>query len=417
MSLHKLAGASAIGLMALAPIGGVYVRHWISTVFVLLVVLMFFNARHWLRNLQSDRPTRLILFFSVAFFLCYLLSAALNGWDSGSTRMLERELRLLMLAPMAVFLSAVPTRQALGIGCLAALLITGALVGYENLVLNRGRDLGIYGPLFTGPACILFLVGSLGYTFTLSSIRWRYTSIVISLMVAAFVASVTSRSAILGFAVVVVGFALSNASHRRFFLSIGGACILAVVGVQVVADGSTGLSFALGIREFQSYFAHEVSKANGFNPIGATSVGARLEMFKASAIILLDSPLFGIGPRNFIPAVTALKEAGIIHPEMPTYHPHNMFLEALVSKGLLGFSLLLGLLWACARTLLQCSPSARNLGFILLASTILMMFTESALLIKNNFASLFVLLLATMLSDRLKLKDGQRSISGYATKP
>jgi O-antigen ligase len=417
MRLHKLAGASAIGLVALAPIGSVYVRHWISAVFVLLVILMFFNARHWLRNLQGKAAMRLILFFSIAFFLSYLLSASLNGWDSGSTRMLERELRLLMLAPMAVFLAAVPSRQALGIGCLAALLITGALVGYENLVLNRGRDLGIYGPLFTGPACILFLVGSLGYTLALPSVRWRYTSVIVSFTIAAFVASITSRSAILGFAVVVIGVALSNASHRLFFLSVGGTCTLAIVGFHLLADGSTGLSFALGIRELQSYLAHEVSHAAGFNPIGATSVGARLEMMKASAFIFLDSPLFGIGPRNFIPAVTALKEAGIIHPEMPTYHPHNMFLEALVSKGLLGLSLLLGLLWACARALLQCTSSAQNLGFILLATAITMMFTESALLIKNNFASLFVLLLAAMLSDSLKFKDGQRSISGYATTP
>ena len=68
MRLHKLAGASAIGLVALAPIGGVYVRHWISAVFVLLVILMFFNARHWLRNLQGKAAMRLILFFQLLSF-------------------------------------------------------------------------------------------------------------------------------------------------------------------------------------------------------------------------------------------------------------------------------------------------------------------------------------------------------------
>jgi len=417
MSLHRLARASAIGLLMLAPIGSVYVRHWISGVFVLLVVLMFFNIRSWLRGLQEDAPVRLILFFSIAFFLSYLLSAVLNGWDSGSTRMLERELRLLMLAPLVVFLSASPSRQALGVGCLAALLITGSLVIYDNIILNRGREVGIYGPLFTGPACILFLVGSLGYTLTLSKVGWRYASIGLSLLVVAFVSAVTSRSAILGFAVVIVGLFTLGTTDRRFFLAIGAACAFLVLGFQVSADLHGDPSFALGILEFQSYLAHEISDATGFNPIGASSVGARLEMLKASAFIFLDSPLFGIGPRNFIPAVIELKEAGIIHPDMPTYHPHNMFLEALVSKGFLGLSLLLGLLWACAQALRKLTSSTRKLGFILLASVITMMLTESALLIKNNFASLFVLMLAALLSEQPSPKDGQRSTSGCATTP
>lgn len=395
-----------IALLVLAPIGGAYVRHWISAVFVALVALMLFNARHWLRSLMSDKPAGLIFIFSIGFFLSYLLSAFLNGWDSGSTRMLERELRLLMLAPMMVFLALLPSRKALGIGCLAALLITGALVAYDVLVLREGRDLGIYGPLFTGPACVLFLIGSLAFTLELSNVRWRYACIALTLMTAALVALLTSRSSMLGYIVVLVGITVMDKPHRLFILAIGGTCGLTILGFQLFTEGPGGGSFKLAMSQFQAYFDHEISNTAGFNPAGSTSVGARLEMFKASAYIFIDSPFFGVGPRNFVPEVTALKEAGLINPRMPTYHPHNIFLEALVSKGLLGLSLLLGLLWACTRALLQCSSCDRNLGFILLASTITMMLTESALLIKNNFASLFVLLLATTLSNRLRLKGG-----------
>jgi len=405
------AGALAAGLLILAPLGAVYVRHWFSAAFVLLVMLMLISFREWWPRLTSDETTRRILVLSIAFFLSYVLSASLNGWDSGSTRALEREMRLLMLAPLAAFLAILPSIRILGIGCLVAVFFTGAAVGYDHLVLDKGRDLGVYGPLFTGPACVLFLIGSLGYSLTVHSSLRRLTCLALSFLTVAFVTSVTSRSAMVGLLIVLIGITLLDARHRRFFLSLGSICVFGILASQLLGEGSDGPSFLQGILELTSYLEHEVTHMLGHNPVGATSVGARLEMFKASIFIFSESPIFGIGPRNFMPAVLNLKEAGIIHPDMPTYHPHNIFLEALVSKGLLGLSLFIALLSTITRAVLRCSELARHLGLIFLSAVLVMMFTESAILIKNNFSSLFVLFLAAFLSDRLTSRAKNLNVS------
>jgi O-antigen ligase len=389
-----------LALLVLAPIGAAYIRHWVSGVFVLLTLLMLASWQHWWNRLREDPTTSRIFALSIAFFLSYLLSSYLAGWDAGSTRMLERELRLLMLAPLVAFMAGIPARHYLGAGSLIAICVTSALVAHDYFYLHQGRELGIYGPLFTGPACVFFLIGSLGYTVNLESRPVRYLYLGASVLATAFVVSVTSRSAMLGFAVVMIGIMFMHSPHRRFLVAIGVGSLLAILGFQLLGAGTSGPSFEIGVREFRNYFQHELSGLEGHNPHGATSVGARLEMIKASFMIFSDAPIFGIGSRNFVPAVTELMKAGLINPNMPNYHPHNMFMEALVSKGLIGLCLLLWILTACAKALLPRPSISRDLGLMLLAASITMMSTESALLIKNNFASLFILMIAVYLSDR-----------------
>lgn len=390
-----------LALLVLAPIGATYVRHWVSGIFLLITVLMIASWRTWWNRLREDPITSRLLALSIAFFLSYLLSSFLAGWDAGSTRMLERELRLLMLAPLVAFMVSIPARHYLGAGSLLAIFVTSALVAHDYSYLHQGRELGIYGPLFTGPACVFFLIGSLGYTVNLENRPVRYLCLGASILATAFVVSVTSRSAMLGFAVVMIGIMFMNSPHRRFLVAIGVGSLLAILGFQLLGGGTGGPSFEIGVREFKNYFQHELSGLEGHNPHGATSVGARLEMIKASFMIFSDAPIFGIGARNFVPVVTELMEAGLINPNMPNYHPHNMFMEALVSKGLIGLCLLLWILATCAKALLQRPSISRDLGLMLLAASITMMSTESALLIKNNFASLFILMIAVYISATL----------------
>jgi hypothetical protein len=126
-----------LALLVLAPIGAAYVRHWVSGVFVLLTLLMLASWQQWWNQLRQDPTTSQILALSIAFFLSYLLSSYLAGWDAGSTRMLERELRLLMLAPLVAFMASIPARHYLGAGSLIAICVTSALAAHDYFYLDR----------------------------------------------------------------------------------------------------------------------------------------------------------------------------------------------------------------------------------------------------------------------------------------
>lgn len=119
---------------------------------------------------------------------------------------------------------------------------------------------------------------------------------------------------------------------------VGAAVVTAVLGA------STFLQFekvesrvAVGIGEYSGYFD---SGKNG------TSVGLRLDMWKAGLIAFESSPLVGVGPAGLDRLLGQLVEDQIIHPTTATFrHLHNQFIDILARQGLVGimfYALLIG---------------------------------------------------------------------------
>ena len=76
-----------------------------------------------------------------------------------------------------------------------------------------------------------------------------------------------------------------------------------------------------------------------------SSVGSRLEMWRAAIIIFLDHPLIGSGPKSFKPESGKLIEQGIISDTLALFpHAHNQYLESMATMGILGLAALL-VLW------------------------------------------------------------------------
>ena len=79
--------------------------------------------------------------------------------------------------------------------------------------------------------------------------------------------------------------------------------------------------------------------------IANTSVGQRLELWRAAWRLFLNHPWLGIGTGAFRMDMQKLINAGVIAPFVGIYdHPHNDYLDALSSRGLLGFAALLVIL-------------------------------------------------------------------------
>ncbi len=100
---------------------------------------------------------------------------------------------------------------------------------------------------------------------------------------------------------------------------------------------------------------------------GATSVGARFEMWRSAIAGFRHSPALGVGWGNmderFAEDVAAGVRAGRIGEHG---HPHNQYISHLGSGGVVGLVTLLALLgtpaWICGRTMRSSRPDLRALG-------------------------------------------------------
>ena len=79
--------------------------------------------------------------------------------------------------------------------------------------------------------------------------------------------------------------------------------------------------------------------------IGNTSIGQRLELWRAAWQLFLQRPWFGNGTGAFQAKLQYLIQDGLIVPFVGIYdHPHNDYLNALACRGILGFAALLAIL-------------------------------------------------------------------------
>lgn len=106
-----------------------------------------------------------------------------------------------------------------------------------------------------------------------------------------------------------------------------------------------------------------------------TPVSQRLEMWRAAWLLFRQAPFFGIGTGAYQDETGVLVAAGSVPPDIADFdHPHSDYFDALSSRGLLGFLVLLLLLgvpaWLCKEGLDSHDPHrvGAALGGVLVAT-------------------------------------------------
>jgi len=105
----------------------------------------------------------------------------------------------------------------------------------------------------------------------------------------------------------------------------------------------------------ESYFGeYTLSIAN-------TSVGKRLEMWRAAWRLFLSHPVLGVGIGAFQTKTDELVRSGQVATFVSSYdHPHNDYMDALSSRGILGFAALLAILLIPIWRFLQATRSPEH---------------------------------------------------------
>ena len=105
-----------------------------------------------------------------------------------------------------------------------------------------------------------------------------------------------------------------------------------------------------------------------------TDIGQRFLMWKAAFRMFLSNPLFGVGTGDYVPTMSRYMASG----EFPSYlaefnQPHNMYLFALATNGLMGLSALLYIFYRGLRYALPLFKSGngkRLFAFLAAATTV-----------------------------------------------
>lgn len=109
------------------------------------------------------------------------------------------------------------------------------------------------------------------------------------------------------------------------------------------------------------------------NGITTTSIGTRLELWKAAILLSKEKPIFGWGKPAYLEQISLLKEENKINPSILS-DPHNMYLSILVFRGAIGLMSLILLYISALYIFNRVKMNNKDSFYLSTAGTILVLF-------------------------------------------
>ncbi len=395
-------------LLFLFPVFGMLIKHWLTMVYNVLFLLGLYYLNK--RKIPLTIFERNFLIICVVYVGIFLISSVLNGWGGMQTRYLETEIRFLFIIPIYLLVREYPDSWKWLLW--GSLLTTGMVFlqsMYEVFLENANLAEGVYSKVIFGPfsALIAFWILSLWRTKSANGFKL----LVIIGFCLAIVAALMSGSRGAYFGIVAMFVTSLIIFVRTRLVIILGALMLIVpfVAYQQSSIVNTGVNKA--VEQFNAYFS---SNKSIFIKNVDTSVGTRLEMWRAAKYFFPEHPILGIGPGNYQVVAKKYVAEGKVDAAIALYrHPHNAFLEALYSKGIIGLCSLLLLLYYpmlyMIRTLKQ-SRSSAVLAILHIVGISAFSMVEAAPILMNKYTSILLMGMAVFIShhiQQLKLTNGQ----------
>ena len=408
--LEKITSENILSLLLfLFPIFAVSVRHWVSSFFGLLVIfclVLFFRRRVTSSDLENEE--KWVLWAFVFYFAAFLLTSIANDWSEVQTRYLGVEIRYLFFFPLYLLIRQVPDAfKWLLYGCVVGVAVSFIDAFYGHINGSFERYEGAYSVLFAGPVILmmsLFLIPGLKITDS----KWSKVILIGIVLLGIYVVYLSgARNAYFSVIALSVLYSLLVLKGYYKFLAT-----IAVVGLSVVAYYSSEVINSrvnIAYSEYQQYRSYA-------NPAEAktslSSVGTRLEMWRATPYFMKDNPLFGVGRGNYKFAVKEYINAKQVHPGIGTHAQlHNIYSEVLISKGLVGLVAFIGISFVPLIVLLRDFRNRRGdaiFAILLILAYLTHSLSDAALFIKGNYTAFYIIFLATFFSYHMQVKIKQR---------
>lgn len=386
------------GLIFLFPIAGVGVRHWFSGIFSVLVLFSLWNLFKRTKKSKIYKEEKIWLWLCAGFFLSYMLSGLVNGMDR-ENNYLGVEIRYLFLVPLYLMLRSYQHAwRYLLAGVMCAAIFVAGQAYYDIAVLGRSRAEGVYSPNLLGPVAALVTVWLLASWQQWGKLRWLIPLLVMAALWALVMSG--SRGGYVG--VIAMGLVwglLSFRGWKRLVLVIL-VFLMPLLAYQASDRFANRINGA--VSEVRDYFRQldfdedkRYMKGNAF----------RLEMWRAGWKAFTDAPIFGVGRGNYHRTVKRYVEQGLFHPSAANSgHAHNVYIDVLMGKGLIGFVVFMGMLFYPLYYFLNTrhvSPHTAMFGILHVVGFAVFSITDASTFIKGNFVAIFLLCMTVFFSRHI----------------
>lgn len=315
------------------------------------IFLLLASAGLWLFGRHTALPPRaqpLLLAFT-GYVLVIGLSMLATG-DKLST--LDNPSRLLLLLLVLWGLWRWPFRlDAIWLGASLGALGGLAIALYQRFILKMPRAEGFQHPIMFGDvAMLLGLLALVGLAHALHTRRPPWMLVLyLAASLAGLITSLLSgtRGGWVGLPVILFALYRYYAPVLPRRLWLGSLIGFALMGFMAYTIPATGVADRIhqAMHEVKNF--HQDAGA-------ASSVGARLELWRAGAMLVNEAGLLGLSEARVHDRLRALVEQGVIRPPvLEQAHFHNEILEHWIRHGLLGLLALLALYLLPLRTFMR----------------------------------------------------------------
>ena len=299
------------------------------------------------------REVKLIFFAMLLFVGVAVLSYLLVDMSETSLKKLGRYGRFLLLIPVFYLLRRVRLpQQTLWYGCAVGAIVAGIAamdqVWWHVLWAPLDRAAGSVHPIIFGDMALLLGMLSLAGLSSFWPPRRALIALPLLAVLLGLLASFLSASrggwlALPALTLLFAWYAWRHAPIQpRYFVMAAIALITLAAAAYMVPQTGVQGRVNEARQDLRDYFTYGVAD---------TSVGARLEMWKAALRIFRDHPVFGVGSGDgYLAAKQTLVDSGHADKIIIKHsHPHNEYLAALATRGVIGLSALLVLFIVPAR--------------------------------------------------------------------
>lgn len=326
---------AALPVFAVVRVSGV----WVCFFAIIISYNLFLTTENrYLQVVKAHyltKPNNYLLSVYLAYFVfslgsVLLLNSSLNSIDNACIF-----LAWLAISPIMAIL--IPNSRVFGYGCLSAVVIALAIAMNQFYLLDIRRPYGMYGGGSSGTGAIKFgdvslLLGILSFIFLSENQLEKLGALgaFIGFIVCLYTGARGGLFALL-LGVLVWFFYFKN---NRLSLRVAVSGILLSVAGFFIIDAIMNNALLTRIHETSVEFF------SLFNKELDTSIGIRLQLWKAALIMFKNHPVVGVGLNNFDSALMVLNKDHLVSDAAAKYtHAHNEYLCSLATGGIIGFVL------------------------------------------------------------------------------
>jgi len=379
---------------------GAVVKDVASSVFLVFIVISFFYVKQWP---QTWRCLGQVEKLFLTGFLLYLASGFLSyinvADDYEYIKHMGRYLRFALIVPLYLFLAH--SKFELTRFFISGIVISGPvylLFALLTIYINQGPPgQGYYHHIMFGDTAmlnsaimmVLLLTRKFTFSIRLLIMISMFCSLYASVLSTARGAWVTAP-VIIG---ILVWYAVKSAGIGVKKI---GFVIVAVIIIISLSPAMDILSkrYTEAISEIKLFYSGE-----GFE----TSVGGRLALWDVAIDVWKENPVLGTGPGDYDDDLVGHKDQGRYPTVAPHKTTHNIYLQVLVSNGLVGILIFLPTLivlplYYIRREVSDSMQFEKLSALILIVSVAIFGLTESWIL-RAPFVAIFAVYFAVLFTS------------------